>query len=499
MADVTRWKLTEEIARGGAGVVWLAYDTQQDRKVAVKFVDAKTFAGEKARKRFLREGQVLTRLEHPNIMPVHEVGGDDAPYLVMDYVAGGSLEDRLERDGPLEPRDAAHIACQMALAIDHAHQAQVIHRDLKPGNVLLREPGEPLVTDFGLAKDLGRTEGFDAAITARGHSLGTPGYWSPEQASGKADRVGPATDIYGIGGTLYAMLTGRPPHEGETLIEVFTSMDSGVRPPQELRPEVDDALAEICLRSLAHEPDDRFPSARALADALEGYLNAHQEDAIFEAAKLRTQCPICGRAIVVAACYEGRRGRCPGCKRLLRLKPDVCAVSLQIGSGVEDDAAPAPPSDPAPSLWLHPPVAAILSGSLTLLATLLAGGAPSVAFGVAALMAALAALCMRWILTPTPPPPPRPRRSEGLVETIRHSAVLHPPEPAPADPLGTSTVRHVGVIPTPESDSWGAGTTTVRHREVIEPPAANAEPQQDEVHPMERAIRVRAKARERDA
>jgi serine/threonine protein kinase len=423
MADASRWKLTEEIARGGVGVVWAAYDTQRERKVAVKFVSAKALPGTKARKRFLREAQVLTRLEHPNIVKVQEVGGDDAPYIVMDFVPCGSLEDRLQRDGVLPLREAAHIACQLALALHYAHQSQVLHRDLKPGNVLLRTDGEPLITDFGLAKSLD-TNLESTAITERGTSVGTPGFWSPEQATGATDKYGPPTDVYGIGGTLYAMLTGKAPHQGKTLLQVFEAMKSGPRPPSNLREDLDSELERICLKCLAEAPGNRYQTAQALARDLERYLEADQQRP--EADTIRSSCPLCGRTLLVDASQNGKRGRCPGCKRVLRIRPGTAVVSLDLSSTSHAENPQAAAS--AGTSWRLSVGGGSLVAAVAAASAGLAGGS-ALAVGVSALiMGSLAALVLFVTRARTSSLGSQAAAPDELVETIRTKAVTSNPE-----------------------------------------------------------------------
>ncbi|MGE0708299.1 MAG: protein kinase [Planctomycetota bacterium] len=269
-AAIGPYRVTGELARGGMGVIYRALDPQAGREVAIKVLHAGGRAPSAQRRRFAREAEALARVQHHNVVRVHAVGEHQgAPYLVMDLVEGESLEDRLEDQGGagLDPRLAASIAAKLAGALDNAHRQGVVHRDVKPANVLL-QGDEPLLTDFGLARDLEE----ETRLTQTGRFMGTPGYWAPEQARGERD-VGPTADVFGLGATLYAMLTGQAPYTGETLIEVVLRMQAGPPdPPSRLRPELSRELEAICLRCLEADPAERYPSALELAADLRRFL-----------------------------------------------------------------------------------------------------------------------------------------------------------------------------------------------------------------------------------
>jgi serine/threonine protein kinase/tetratricopeptide (TPR) repeat protein len=269
-ARIGRYAVQGELGRGAMGVVYRAHDARLRRDVAVKLAIA---GGDRGRllRRLSVEAVALGRLRHPGIVTLHEVGEHEGhPFLVMDLVEGRSLQDRLDQGGPLPPLEAARIARQLALALAHAHERGVLHRDVKPTNVLLPPEG-PVLTDFGLARDADLASG----VTTPGHVLGTPGFWPPEQARGKRDQVGPASDVYALGATLFAALTGRPPFEGETLLEtVAATCQEPPPPPSSLAPGVGPGLDAIVLRALEKAPADRFPSAQAMAEALERWLVA---------------------------------------------------------------------------------------------------------------------------------------------------------------------------------------------------------------------------------
>jgi len=206
-----------ELARGGVGVVYRARDPGLGRDVAVKLLHAGRGAAPNLRRRFQREAEALARLSHPHVVAVHAAGeAAGCPYLVMDLVPGASLQDRLDREGPLPVREAVGLAAKIARALEAVHAAGLLHRDVKPANVLLRAGDRaPLLTDFGLAKDLDSSQ---TRLSKTGRFLGTPGFWPPEQARGRLSETGPAADVYALGATLYALLTGaRAPVRGRGL------------------------------------------------------------------------------------------------------------------------------------------------------------------------------------------------------------------------------------------------------------------------------------------
>jgi len=265
-----RYEIAEEIARGGMGVVYRAHDPQLGRDVAVKLLldDSPT-----RRKRFQVEARAISRLEHPNVIPIHEVGEspDGQPYLVMKLLSGGTLEDRLEADGPRPPHEAARTIQLLAQALHYAHDHMILHRDVKPANVLLGEDGAPVLTDFGLAKLI---DSEASGATRSGVMLGTPSYMPPEQATGKF--VDWRADVYALGATLYALLTGEPPFTAETTIELMVQIAAREPArPSSLRTGLPFELDTICLKCLEKDPADRYPSAYALALDLGRFLE-HQ-------------------------------------------------------------------------------------------------------------------------------------------------------------------------------------------------------------------------------
>ena len=263
------YELLEEIAHGGMGVVYRARQKSLNRIVAVKMVLFGQFAGKTAFERFRAEAQTVARLQHPNIVAIHEIGETDGqPYFSMDYVAGRNLAD-LVRDRPLLARQAAGYVCKIAQAVQYAHTQGVLHRDLTPANILLDPFDQPRVSDFGLAK----LRSGDSALTVTGQILGSPSYMPPEQAAGKFANSEPTADIYSLGAILFELLTGRPPFQGETLQFILAQVQTAEPvTPRRLNPAIPEDLQTICLKCLQKEPARRYATARELADDLDRFL-----------------------------------------------------------------------------------------------------------------------------------------------------------------------------------------------------------------------------------
>jgi eukaryotic-like serine/threonine-protein kinase len=265
-----KYELVEQLGKGGMGVVYKARQGDIDRVVALKMILAGAYADPRDLARFRAEAAAVVRLNHPNVITIFDFGKHEGqPYFTMELAGGGSLADRLAAAAPVPAREAADLVRLLAGAVQAAHQQGVLHRDLKPGNIVFRADGTPLVTDFGLAKLLDADDG----LTMTGTAEGTASYMSPEQASGKAGTVGPAADVYALGAILYELLCGRPPFKGAnraaTLEQVRTAEPAR---PSRVRPGVPPELEAVCLKCLEKSPSRRYTSAAALADDLGRWL-----------------------------------------------------------------------------------------------------------------------------------------------------------------------------------------------------------------------------------
>ena len=268
MTDFGDYELLEEIGRGGQGVVYRARQKSLNRTVALKVIGLGHLAAEAQLKRFRLEAEAAARLDHPRIVPIHEVGERDGYYYFsMNFVEGGQLDEVVEHE-PLSIRRAVELIAMLARAVHYAHEHGILHRDIKPGNILLDQKGEPHLTDFGLAR-LVETE---STVTRTKEVFGTPSYMAPEQVT--RDRtLTSATDVYALGAVLYQLLTGHPPFEGGTTYETMRLLlETEPRPPRLLNPKIDRDLSTICLKCLEKDPRRRYPSALALAKDLEHWL-----------------------------------------------------------------------------------------------------------------------------------------------------------------------------------------------------------------------------------
>jgi WD40 repeat protein/tRNA A-37 threonylcarbamoyl transferase component Bud32 len=265
---VPGYEVLEVLGRGGMGVVYKARHVALKRSVALKMIRTGAHAGTAELSRFRAEAEAVARLQHPNVVQIHEVGEHDGlPFLCLEYVDGGSLAGQLGGI-PLTPARAAELVEVLARAMHAAHLKGVVHRDLKPHNVLLTAEGLPKVSDFGLAKDLTEAEGQ----TRTGAVLGTPSYMAPEQAEGKKE-VGPAADVYALGAILYECLTGRPPFRAATPLETLEQVrDREPAAPRHLQPGVPRDLETVCLQCLQKQPHRRYASALELAEDLRRFL-----------------------------------------------------------------------------------------------------------------------------------------------------------------------------------------------------------------------------------
>ena len=269
LGELGDYELLEEVGRGGQGVVFRARQKSLNRTVALKVISLGQWASKAHLKRFRLEAEAAARLEHPGIVPIHEVGERDGScYFSMKFVEGGQLDEVVRRE-PMSIRQAAELIAKVARTVHYAHEHGILHRDIKPGNILLDAKGEPHLTDFGLAR-LVETE---STMTRTLEVLGTPSYMAPEQAMGNNAAISSATDVYGLGAVLYQLLTGQPPFAGGATYETIKLLlDTEPKQPRLLNPKIDRDLSTICLKCLEKDPKRRYSSALALAEDLERWL-----------------------------------------------------------------------------------------------------------------------------------------------------------------------------------------------------------------------------------
>lgn len=268
-ADFGDYELVDVIGRGGQGVVYRARQKSLNRTVALKVIGLGHWATDAHLKRFRREAEAAASLDHAGIVPIYEVGERDGScYFSMKLIDGGQLDAVVGRQ-PMPIRQAVELIAKVARTVHYAHEHGILHRDIKPGNILLDQKGEPHLTDFGLAR-LIQTE---STVTRTQEVLGTPSYMAPEQAVGNNAVVSPVTDVYEIGAVLYHLLTGQPPFAGGTTYETIKLLlDTEARPPRQLNPKIDRDLSTICLKCLEKDPKRRYSSALALAEDLDRWV-----------------------------------------------------------------------------------------------------------------------------------------------------------------------------------------------------------------------------------
>jgi predicted Ser/Thr protein kinase len=265
-----RYRILKKLGEGGMGAVYLAEDTQLDRQVALKIPRFLPEDDPEALQRFYREARAAGTIRHPNLCPVYDVGQiEGVHYLTMAYVRGRPLSETFAPGEPADQREVAALVRTLAMALEEAHQKGVIHRDLKPTNVMVDQQGEPVIVDFGLAR---RTGTQDIRLTQSGIFLGTPAYMAPEQVRGDVEAMGPASDIYSLGVILYELVCGRLPFVGSAAAVLGQIQYADPPPPSQLRLDLDPALEAVCLKAMAKRVDDRYRSMAELAAALSDYL-----------------------------------------------------------------------------------------------------------------------------------------------------------------------------------------------------------------------------------
>ena len=266
-----RYRILRKLGEGGMGAVFLALDTKLDRRVALKTPAFARQEDEQIIKRFLREAKAAATIAHPNVCPIFDFGEfEGRHYLTMAFVEGCELAEWVQLQDDIPPETALQIVKKIAMGLQAAHNAGVVHRDLKPGNVMMNSEGEPIIMDFGMVRLIDSDE---TILTPTGTMVGTPAYMAPEQILAERDTIGPTTDLYSLGVIMYELLTGWPPFSGSLATMLGTIVSD---PPPQLQmhcPDLDERLNGLCLKALSKQQSDRYQSGQEFADAIDAWLS----------------------------------------------------------------------------------------------------------------------------------------------------------------------------------------------------------------------------------
>ncbi len=355
LGRLERYEVLEEIGRGGMGVVLKAFDPTLHRVVAIKVLAPQLATSGVARKRFLREARAAAAVTHDHIVTIHDVveAANGLPYLVMQYIAGQSLQQRIDKEGPLELPEILRIGMQTASGLAAAHGQGIVHRDIKPANILLEDGVQRVkLTDFGLARAMD-----DASLTQSGFVAGSPLYMAPEQARGEA--LDHRADLFSLGSVLYTMCTGRPPFRAANTLAVLRRVsEDSPRPIRETHPEIPDWLAALVEKLMAKEPADRYQSAGEVMEALGKHLAQLQHaswvppsapsplspsaspGANADLPTSLTICPSCGTSLYVPEEMVGGIVHCAECGKPFQAE-DGSEV-IQVARAVKPPFGPAP-------------------------------------------------------------------------------------------------------------------------------------------------------------
>jgi serine/threonine protein kinase len=276
-----RYRLLKELGHGAMGTVYLAEDSELRRQVALKRPRVAGQEEAELLQRFYQEAHAAATLDHPNICPVYDIGEHDGvPYITMAYVDGRPLSHIIRERKVLNQRSLAVMLRKIALALGEAHEKGVVHRDLKPGNIMLNHRSDPIVMDFGLARHAESTG--EERLTKDGMLIGTPGYTSPEQVDGDLEKIGPASDIYSLGVVLYELLCGELPFRGSVVSVIGKILRDEPDPPSAHRADIDPRLEAICLKMMAKSPTDRYSTMGEVAGTLGDFIKASGQSSASE-------------------------------------------------------------------------------------------------------------------------------------------------------------------------------------------------------------------------